>query len=172
MNGRSGTTTTNPWYGATRNPWNLERIPGGSSGGSAAALAAGLCFGATGSDTAGSIRVPAAYCGLVGLKGTYGRTSTYGVVPLAWSLDHAGVLTRTVMDTALMMNAVAGYDPRDAASVQAAVPDFTASLNDGIKGLRLGIPRGCFTEQLDPQVRGAVDAAVGTLHELGASVRE
>jgi aspartyl-tRNA(Asn)/glutamyl-tRNA(Gln) amidotransferase subunit A len=167
-----GTTTTNPWYGAAHNPWALDRVPGGSSGGSAAAVAAGLCYAATGSDTGGSIRMPASLCGVVGLKGTYGRTSLHGIVPLSWTLDHAGVLTRTVTDTALVMNTIAGFDPKDSGSAQVAVPDFAASLKQGLKGLRLGVPRGHFYDPLDPQVRKATEVAIATMRDLGASVRE
>jgi aspartyl-tRNA(Asn)/glutamyl-tRNA(Gln) amidotransferase subunit A len=167
-----GGSTTNPHYGATHNPWRLGRIPGGSSGGSTAAVAAGLCYAATGTDTAGSIRQPAAYCGIVGLKGTYGRVSIYGIVPLSWSLDHAGPFARTVEDVALVMNAIAGYDPKDVTSANVPLPDFTADLNAGLAGLRLGVPRAYFYEQLDPEVRAAVEAALGVLRDLGASIEE
>jgi aspartyl-tRNA(Asn)/glutamyl-tRNA(Gln) amidotransferase subunit A len=167
-----GGTTTNPFFGATHNPWRLDRVPGGSSGGSAAAVAAGLCYAATGSDTAGSIREPAAYCGVVGLKGTYGRTSIYGIIPLAWSLDHAGALTRTVTDTALVMNTIAGYDPKDLGSAPMPVPDFASSLGMGLQGLRLGVPRGFFYDLLDAEVRQAVETALGVLRDLGATLQE
>ena len=167
-----GGTTTNPHYGATHNPWRLGHIPGGSSGGSAAAVAAGLCYAATGSDTAGSIRNPAAYCNLVGLKATYGRVSIYGVVPLSWSLDHAGGLTRTVEDTALVLNAIAGYDPKDLGSANVPVPDFTASLATGVQGVRLGVPRPYFFEGVAPEVVAAVEQAIQVLRDLGASVEE
>jgi len=167
-----GGSTTNPHYGPTHNPWQPERIPGGSSGGSAAAVAAGLCYAATGTDTAGSIREPAAYCGLVGLKPTYGRVSIRGIVPLSWSLDHAGPLTRTVEDAALVLNAIAGYDPQDLTSANVPVPDYTARLGDGLRGLRLGVPRPYFYDQLDPEIAAAVETALGVLRDLGASVEE
>jgi aspartyl-tRNA(Asn)/glutamyl-tRNA(Gln) amidotransferase subunit A len=167
-----GGSTDNPHYGPTHNPWQLDCIPGGSSGGSAAAVAAGLCYAATGTDTAGSIREPAAYCGLVGLKPTYGRVSIHGIVPLSWSLDHAGPLARTVADVALVLNAIAGYDPRDLCSADVPVADYSAALGDGLRGLRLGVPRPYFYDQLDAEVATAVEAAIGVLRDLGASVEE
>jgi aspartyl-tRNA(Asn)/glutamyl-tRNA(Gln) amidotransferase subunit A len=167
-----GGSTTNPHYGPTHNPWGLDRIPGGSSGGSAAAVAAGCSYAGTGTDTAGSIREPGSYCGLVGIKPTYGRVSIYGIVPLSWSLDHAGPLTRTVEDAALVLNAIAGYDPKDLCSANVPVPDFTATLTEDLRGVRLGVPRLYFYEQLDPEVRAATDAAIGVLRDLGASVQE
>jgi aspartyl-tRNA(Asn)/glutamyl-tRNA(Gln) amidotransferase subunit A len=167
-----GGTTTNPHYGATHNPWKLDRIPGGSSGGSAAAVAAGFCYAAMGTDTGGSVRAPAAYCGLAGLKGTYGRVSIYGVVPLSWTLDHAGPLARTTEDVALVMNAIAGHDPQDDGSANQPVPDFTARLDDGLQGLRLGVPRSHFFEQIHSEVRTAVEAALGVLRDLGATVED
>jgi aspartyl-tRNA(Asn)/glutamyl-tRNA(Gln) amidotransferase subunit A len=165
----AGGTNENPHYGAAHNPWALERIPGGSSGGSAAALAAGMCFVATGSDTAGSIRIPSHYCGTTGLKPTYGRVSTFGVVPLSWSLDHAGPMTRSAQDAALVLQAMAGYDARDSASVDRAVPDYSADLPAGVAGLRLGIPRSYFSEGLHPDVDRAWRAAIQVLIELGAT---
>lgn len=167
-----GGTTDNPHYGPAHNPWRLDRVPGGSSGGSAGATAAGLCYAATGSDTAGSIRNPASYCGLAGIKPTYGRVSIYGIVPLSWSLDHAGPLTRTVEDAALVMNAIAGYDPRDPGSVNLPVPDFTASLGAGVQGIRLGVPRQFFFEGVTPEVSAAVETALGVFRGLGASVQD
>jgi aspartyl-tRNA(Asn)/glutamyl-tRNA(Gln) amidotransferase subunit A len=167
-----GGTTVNPHYGTTHNPWGLDRIPGGSSGGSAAAVAAGFCLAATGTDTTGSIRAPASYCGLVGLKPTYGRVSLYGIVPLAWSMDHAGPLTRTVEDAALFMNAIAGYDPNDPTSANVSAPDFTAGLGDSLRGVRLGVPRDYFYAPLDPEVGAAVETALGVLRDLGAEVQE
>src|SRR5207302_255445 len=122
-----------------RNPWNPEHVTGGSSSGSGAALAAGLCYGALGSDTGGSIRNPAALCGIAGLKPTYGRVSRAGVVPLSWSLDHAGPMARTVEDCAVLLQAIAGYDAKDAASANVPVPDYRAGLRDGVRGLRLGV---------------------------------
>ncbi|HEY7062520.1 MAG TPA: amidase [Chloroflexota bacterium] len=167
-----GGSTTNPHYGPTHNPWRLDCIPGGSSGGSAAAVAAGCCFMGTGTDTAGSIREPASYCGLVGIKPTYGRVSIRGIVPLSWSLDHAGPLTRTVEDGALVLQAIAGYDPADLCSADVPVPDFSADLGKGLRGLRLGVPRGYFFDQLDAELATTVDAAIGVLRDLGASVEE
>ena len=167
-----GGSTTNPHYGPTHNPWQLDCIPGGSSGGSAAAVAAGCCFAATGTDTAGSVREPASYCGLVGIKPTYGRVSIRGIVPLSWSLDHAGPLTRTVEDGALVLQAIAGYDPQDLCSADVPVPDFTADLGRGLRRLRLGVPRPYFFDQLDAEVATTVETAIGALRDLGASVEE
>lgn len=157
-----------------RNPWNLDCVTGGSSSGSGAALAAGLCYGSLGSDTGGSIRSPAALCGIVGLKPTYGRVSRFGVVPLSWSLDHAGPMARTVEDCALLLQTIAGYDPRDAASADAPVPDYVATLRDGVKGLRLGVPRAWLTEGdgTDPEVNTAFDAALKVLAGAGAQLVE
>ena len=156
----------------TRNPWRPDRIAGGSSGGSAAAVAVGAGFLGLGSDTAGSIRIPAALCGTVGLKPTYGRVSRTGVTPLAWSLDHAGPLTRTVEDAALAMNVMAGYDPRDPGSVNVPVPDFSAELGRDVAGMTMGVPVDFFTERVDPEVRAAVEAACGRLADLGVRLRE
>lgn len=156
----------------TRNPWRTDRIAGGSSGGSAAAVAVGACFLGLGSDTAGSIRIPAALCGVVGLKPTYGRVSRTGVTPLSWSLDHAGPLTRTVEDAALAMNVMAGYDPCDKGSVDVPVPDFSAGLGRGVSGTTAGIPVNLFTERVDAEVRTAVDAACARLADLGVRLRE
>ncbi len=167
-----GSTTTNPHYGATHNPWRLDHIPGGSSGGSGAALAAGMCFAATGTYTRGSIRNPAAHCGVVGFKPTYVRVSIAGVVPLSWSMDHAGPLARTVEDVALVMNVIAGFDPRDATTVDVPVPDFTSALGQPIRGLRLGVVRNWFFDALDPEVRAALEAAVGVFRALGATVED
>ena len=167
-----GGTTTNPHYGATRNPWGLDRIPGGSSGGSAAAVAAGFCFAALGTDTVASVRHPACLCGLVGLKGTFGRVSVFGTVPLSWSLDHVGPITRKVEDAALVLNAIAGYDPKDSGSVNVEVPDFTRRLGEDLNGVRIGLPRKHFFEPLDPEVRESVEAAIGVLRDLGARVRD
>jgi aspartyl-tRNA(Asn)/glutamyl-tRNA(Gln) amidotransferase subunit A len=171
-----GGTTANPHFGTTHNPWSLDRIPGGSSGGSAAAVAAGMCYAALGTDTVASIRHPAACCGVVGLKPTFGRVSTYGIVPLSWSLDHAGPITRTVDDAAVVMNAIAGYDPRDSGSANVEVPDFAGRLAAdapyGLGGIRIGLPRSWFFEPLDPEVRSAVESAVQLLQELGAHIEE
>jgi aspartyl-tRNA(Asn)/glutamyl-tRNA(Gln) amidotransferase subunit A len=164
----AGGTNENPHYGAAHNPWDVQRIPGGSSGGSAAALASGMCLGATGSDTAGSIRIPSHYCGTSGIKPTYGRVSAYGVVPLSWSLDHCGPMTRSARDAALMLQAMAGYDPRDPASIDQPVPDFSAELEFGVRGLRVGLPTTHFNEHLEPDVERAWRAAIDVLVEQGA----
>jgi aspartyl-tRNA(Asn)/glutamyl-tRNA(Gln) amidotransferase subunit A len=156
----------------THNPWDLERIPGGSSGGSAAAVAAGQCVYALGSDTGGSIRQPASHCGVVGLKPTYGRVSRYGLVAFASSLDQIGPLGRDVTDVALVMNAIAGYDRRDSTSVDAPVPDYTQALEKGVKGMRLGIPREYFVEGMDPDVEQKIRGAIDTLVNLGAEAIE
>jgi aspartyl-tRNA(Asn)/glutamyl-tRNA(Gln) amidotransferase subunit A len=156
----------------TRNPWDTQRIPGGSSGGSGSAVAASMCVAATGTDTGGSIRVPAAMNGIVGLKPTFGRVSKYGVIVLSWSLDHAGPLTKTVEDAALMMNIVAGFDPQDATSVNVPVPDYTKALKGGISKVRLGIPKENFLEPLDSDVSAAFNKAVEVLKGLGATIQE
>lgn len=165
----AGGTSENPHYGAVHNPWRLEHHPGGSSGGSGAALAAGMCLGATGSDTAGSIRVPSHCCGITGIKPTYGRVSCTGVFPLSWSLDHVGPMTRSAVDAALMLNAMAGFDRADSASVDRPAEDFTADLARELRGLRIGVPTSYFTEPLQPDVESAWRAAVQTLIELGAT---
>jgi aspartyl-tRNA(Asn)/glutamyl-tRNA(Gln) amidotransferase subunit A len=157
---------------ATRNPWQLDRTPGGSSGGTAAAIAAGMGPAGMGTDTAGSVRIPAALCGIVGLKPTYGRVSRNGIVPLAWSLDHAGPLARTVVDVAHLLNAVAGPDPDDHTSLDAAVPDYAAGLDGDVNRLRIGVPANYFFDACDPEVASAVHAAIRTLEHLGAEVRE
>ncbi|HEY8492029.1 MAG TPA: amidase [Dehalococcoidia bacterium] len=162
-----GVTTANPHYGPCRNPWDTTRSPGGSSGGSGAAVAAGLALGALGTDTGGSIRIPAALCGVVGLKPTYGRVSRHGVVPLAWSLDHVGPLARTVEDAALLLAAVAGFDPKDPAAADAPVPDYAAALAGDARGLRAGVLGGHFTAGADPEVLAALAAAVQTLEGCG-----
>ncbi len=167
-----GTTTNNPHYGATHNPWDLDRIPGGSSGGSGAAIAAGMAAGTLGTDTGGSIRIPAALCGCVGLKPTFGRVSKAGIVPMSWQLDHPGPITKTVEDAAIMLGAIAGYDPDDFATVPVPVPDYRAALASGIRGLRVGVPRSLFYGLLEDEVRSAVEAALGVLRELGAEVRD
>ena len=160
------------YFGEVRNPWNTECISGGSSGGSAAAVAAGLCYGAIGTDTAGSVREPAALCGVVGLKPTYGRVSLRGVIPLSWSLDHAGPLTSTVADAAVMLQAIAGYDPQDQNSVEVVVDDYLALLDRGADRIRVGIPRKFFYEDLDPEVACAVEQALGVLKSLVAEIGE
>ena len=167
-----GPTSENPHYGPAHNPWDLYRVTGGSSGGSASAVAAGQCMGALGSDTGGSIRIPASLCGIVGLKPTFGRVSRYGVYPLSWSLDTVGPMTRTVHDAALLLNAIAGYDARDPSSSDRPGDDFTTALEQGVKGLRVGIPREYFFDAINPEVREAVLQAAQVLEGLGASVEE
>jgi aspartyl-tRNA(Asn)/glutamyl-tRNA(Gln) amidotransferase subunit A len=167
-----GITSENPHYGVVRNPWDLDRVPGGSSGGTAAAVAASLCAGGLGSDTGASIRAPASFCGVVGLKPTYSRVSRAGVLPLAWSLDHVGPLARSVADCALLLQAIAGPDPRDPSSSQVPVPDFSSGLSQGVGGLRLGVPREHFFELLEPGVERLVREAIATLERLGAHLEE
>jgi aspartyl-tRNA(Asn)/glutamyl-tRNA(Gln) amidotransferase subunit A len=164
-----GSSTENSGFKITRNPWNLKCIPGGSSGGAAAAVAADMCLGALGSDTGGSIRQPASHCGVVGMKPTYGRVSRFGLVAFASSLDQIGPLSKTVTDCAFLMNAICGYDKSDSTSVPMEVPDFTAALNGGLKGVTVGIPKEYSgTEGLDPEVLASVGSAVGVIEELGA----
>jgi aspartyl-tRNA(Asn)/glutamyl-tRNA(Gln) amidotransferase subunit A len=163
-----GITSNNPHFGAVRNPWDTARIPGGSSGGSGAAVSAGMAFMAMGSDTGGSIRIPASYCGVVGLKPTYGRVSRYGALPLGFSLDHMGPLTRSVRDAAVVLNTIAGHDPRDAASSRRRVEDYMPAFEPAIAGLRIGVPENFFFERIDPQVRAAVHRALDAAEQLGA----
>lgn len=164
-----GATSINAHFGTPRNPWDTERIPGGSSGGSGVATRADLAMATMGSDTGGSVRVPASLCGVVGFKPTYGRVSRYGIYPLAWSLDHPGPLTKTVTDAALMLQAVAGYDARDPTTSRHPVPEYTADLTGEVRDLRVGVPRTLFFEHLDPQVEAAVEAALNTLRSLGVT---
>jgi len=159
-------------FGPVRNPWGLDYSIGGSSGGSAAAVAAGLCYGSIGSDTGGSIRQPAGYGGIVGIKPTYGRVSTRGVVPLAWSLDHVGPITRTVKDAALILQVIAGYDPEDTASTDLPVPDYAETIVARTSSLRLGIPRAYFYEALHPEIQSAMEPALAVLKKLTASQRD
>jgi aspartyl-tRNA(Asn)/glutamyl-tRNA(Gln) amidotransferase subunit A len=163
-----GSSTENSAFGATRNPWDLARIPGGSSGGSAAAVAAGFAPLALGSDTGGSIRQPAALCGVVGLKPTYGRVSRYGLIAFASSLDQIGPFARDVRDAALLLGVLSGKDPRDATSVDTPVPDCLATLEDGVKGLRIGVPDDYFGPGVDPEVVTSVEAALKALEAQGA----
>jgi aspartyl-tRNA(Asn)/glutamyl-tRNA(Gln) amidotransferase subunit A len=170
-----GVTNANPHFGPCRNPWDLERSPGGSSGGSAAALAARLCLGSLGSDTGGSIRIPASLCGVVGLKPTTGRVSLNGVVPLSWSLDHAGPLARRVRDAALLLQVIAGYDPDDPASVEAPVDDYLGELAAGVQGWRIGLAADAYFDPAEaetPEVYRAVRQAAQVFGELGAQVEE
>jgi len=163
-----GSSTENSAFGHTRNPWDIERVPGGSSGGSAAAVAADECIAALGSDTGGSIRQPAAFCGVVGLKPTYGRVSRYGLVAFASSLDQIGPITRCVKDSAILLNAIAGHDLSDSTSADVPVPDFTAAIGKDIKGIKIGIPREYFIEGIDKEVEAAVREAIRHLESLGA----
>ncbi|WP_106847828.1 amidase [Blastococcus sp. Marseille-P5729] len=156
----------------TRNPWNLDHIPGGSSGGSGAALAAGMCHIAIGTDTGGSIRIPSSVNGVVGLKATYGRVSRTGIASLSWALDHVGPMARTVADTAAMLQAVAGYDRTDPATVDVPVADYDDALGRGVQGLTIGVPTNYFTDGVDPDVDAAVRAGVERLAGLGAQIRE
>jgi aspartyl-tRNA(Asn)/glutamyl-tRNA(Gln) amidotransferase subunit A len=165
-----GATGLNPHYGNTPNPWNFARVPCGSSSGSGSAVATGLVVGALGSDTGGSIRMPAAVCGIVGLKPTYGRISRHGVLDLSWSCDHVGPMTRTVADAAHMMNALAGHDPADPASSREQVPDFTAGLGKGFDGLTVGIPEHYFFDDVDSEVEAAVRKAIALMERNGARV--
>jgi len=165
-----GSSTENSGFMVTKNPWDLERIPGGSSGGSAAAVAAGECIAALGSDTGGSIRQPAACCGVVGLKPTYGRVSRYGLVAFASSLDQIGPITKDVTDAAILLNIISGHDERDSTSADVPAPDFTKSLVRDLKGVKVGIPKEYFIEGMDPEVDRAVRSAVKTLEALGATV--
>jgi Asp-tRNA(Asn)/Glu-tRNA(Gln) amidotransferase A subunit family amidase len=160
------------YYGEVHNPWNPAFIAGGSSGGSAAAVAAGLCYGAIGTDTAGSIREPAALCGVVGLKPTYGRVSARGVIPLSWSLDHVGPIAATVSDAAVILQAIAGFDAGDINSEDISVADYVAGLGSRPKTLRIGVPRAYFFESLDPEIESAVNQALSVLTKLGADIRE
>jgi aspartyl-tRNA(Asn)/glutamyl-tRNA(Gln) amidotransferase subunit A len=165
-----GSSNETSWYGPVRNPWDPDKVPGGSSGGSAAAVAARLAPAATGTDTGGSIRQPAALTGITGLKPTYGRVSRYGMIAFASSLDQAGMLTLTARDAALMLAAMAGHDPRDSTSVDEPVPDYTASLEDELAGLRIGVPKEFFDAGLESGNAAAVEAAVDEFRKLGASV--
>jgi len=167
-----GSSTENSAFDTTRNPWDLGRVPGGSSGGPAAAVAAGSCVFSLGSDTGGSIRQPAALCGVVGLKPTYGLVSRYGLVAFASSLDQIGPLTKDVTDSALVLNAIAGHDPQDSTSIDVQIPDYTAALTGDVAGLKIGVPKEYFVEGLDPGVGKAVRAAIQVLADLGATVEE
>ena len=162
-------------FPAVRNPWNIAHIPGGSSSGSGAALAAGLCLGSLGSDTGGSIRTPSSHCAVVGMKPTYGRVSRYGVVPLSWSLDHTGPMARRVEDCAVLLQAIAGYDPKDSVSANVPISDFRAELKNGIKSLRVGVPRAHWFDEnrgTEPETERLFDDALKTLESLGVTVVE
>lgn len=167
-----GGTSATSYYGPVRNPWALERNPGGSSGGSAAAVAAGLCYGALGTDTGGSIRTPASYCGIVGLKPTYGLVSIRGIIPLTLSLDHCGPMTRTVRDAAIILNVLAGYDRMDIASVEYRGEDYLAALDQPVSGLRIGIPRAPFFDHVDTDVARIVEDAIQVLSRLTRGMKD
>jgi len=167
-----GSSNETSFYGPVKNPWNTKTVPGGSSGGSAACVAARLAAGATGTDTGGSIRQPAALCGITGIKPTYGRVSRYGMIAFASSLDQAGTMTQTAEDSAMMLNIMAGFDERDSTSLDKAVPDYTARLNDDIRGLKIGLPKEYFAEGLDSGVASVVDAAINEYKKMGAELVE
>ncbi len=167
-----GATSENPHDGPAHNPWNVERVTGGSSGGSGASVASGQCMAALGSDTGGSVRIPSGACGIVGLKPTFGVVSRYGVYPLSYSLDTVGPMTRTVRDNALVMNVIAGHDPRDPSSVQRADEDYTRYFGEDLEGVHIGIPQDYFYDAIDKEVVDAVYAAAEVLRELGAVVSE
>ncbi len=166
-----GATGRSSHFGPARNPWDTERITGGSSSGSGAAVAAGECFMAMGTDTGGSIRIPASLCGVTGLKPTFGRVTRAGLMPLSWSLDHAGPLTRSAEDAAIVLQVIAGQDPADVSSSTEPVPDYSAHLGDGVKGLRIGVPDNFFFDALAPEVEAGVREAIGVLEGLGARVQ-
>ena len=167
-----GVTTNNPHFGPTRNPWDAARIPGGSSGGSSAALAASLCLASLGSDTGGSIRIPSSLCGVVGLKPTYGRVSLRGTIPLSWSLDHVGPMVKSVRDAALMLQVIAGYDPDDPISMRVPADDYLANLEHGVKGFRIAVPHQYFFQSADTEVAQIVSNALRILGSLGASIED
>jgi aspartyl-tRNA(Asn)/glutamyl-tRNA(Gln) amidotransferase subunit A len=167
-----GSSNETSWYGPVRNPWDTALVPGGSSGGSAAAVAARLCVAATGTDTGGSIRQPAAMCGITGLKPTYGRVSRFGMIAFASSLDQGGPMARSAEDVAALLQVMAGFDPKDSTSVDEPVPDYGASLNNDISGLKIGLPQEYFGEGLDPAVATAIEEAVEQYKKLGAEVLE
>jgi len=167
-----GSSNETSFYGPVRNPWDMERVPGGSSGGSATAVASRICAAATGTDTGGSIRQPASLCGISGLKPTYGRVSRWGMVAFASSLDQAGPMTRTAADAALMLGAMAGYDPKDSTSITDPVPDYSATLNNSISGMKLGLCKEYFEDGLDSKVQQCVMDAVLVLEKMGATISE
>ncbi len=167
-----GSSNENSIYGDVKNPWDLTRVPGGSSGGSAAAVAAGLTPAATGTDTGGSIRQPASMCNITGLKPTYGRVSRYGLIAYASSLDQGGPFARSAEDVAMLMNAMAGFDPKDSTSIDEPVPDYTATLNQSLQGLKIGLPIEYFNQGLDPKMQAAIHTAAKTLEQLGATLTD
>ncbi|MES9988286.1 MAG: Asp-tRNA(Asn)/Glu-tRNA(Gln) amidotransferase subunit GatA [Candidatus Thiodiazotropha endolucinida] len=165
-----GSSNETSYYGPVRNPWNQNRVPGGSSGGSAAAVAARIAVAGTGTDTGGSIRQPAALCGITGLKPTYGRVSRFGMIAFASSLDQAGPMTRSAEDAAMLLQAMAGFDSRDSTCADQPVPDYSATLNDSLRGLKIGLPREYFDAGLDSAVAASIDGAIGLYKQLGAEV--
>jgi aspartyl-tRNA(Asn)/glutamyl-tRNA(Gln) amidotransferase subunit A len=167
-----GSSTENSYYKKTKNPWDVSRIPGGSSGGSAAAVSADMCIASLGTDTGGSIRQPASHCSIVGLKPTYGRVSRYGTIAFASSLDQMGPMTKDVEDSAIMLNVMAGYDGKDSTSIKREVPDYTKALGQSIKGLKVGVPKEFFTDSNNKEVAAAVQKAIGNLKTLGAEIVE
>jgi aspartyl-tRNA(Asn)/glutamyl-tRNA(Gln) amidotransferase subunit A len=167
-----GGTSAVTAFGPVHNPWNPALTPGGSSGGPGAAVGADLCFASVGTDTAGSVRIPASYCGIVGLKPTYGRVSIRGIIPLSWSLDHAGPMTKTVEDTAILLNTIAGYDPLDSTTVDVPVPDYVAALKTSTSKMRIGLPRTPYFDGMNPDVAKAIDAALTVLKKLTASMKD
>ena len=167
-----GSSNETSWYGPVKNPWDETRVPGGSSGGSAAAVAARLCAAATGTDTGGSIRQPAALCGLTGLKPTYGRVSRWGMIAFASSLDQAGPMTRSAEDAALLLQAMAGFDPKDSTSAREPVPDYLTGIGQDLQGLRIGLPREYFGEGLDAGVAASIEAAIAEYRRLGAEFKD
>lgn len=167
-----GSSNENSYYGPVKNPWNLETVPGGSSGGSSAAMAARLALATTGTDTGGSIRQPAALTGITGIKPTYGRISRFGMIAFASSLDQAGPMTQTAEDAAIMLNAMVGFDPKDSTSIDEPVSDFTANLNDSIKNLKIGLPKEYFTDKLDSKIGDEIHRAAEELQKLGATLHE
>jgi aspartyl-tRNA(Asn)/glutamyl-tRNA(Gln) amidotransferase subunit A len=167
-----GVTNNNPHFGACKNPWDINRTPGGSSGGSAVAVSTGMAMAALGTDTGGSIRIPAALCGVVGLKPTYGRVSLRGILPLSWNLDHAGPITRKVEDAALMLQVMGGYDEKDPSTVKTLPGDYSSHLRDGMDSRKIGLAVGSFIEEADPEVLQAVREAASVLKEQGASITE
>lgn len=167
-----GGTSAVTYFGPVHNPWDPTLTPGGSSGGPGAAVAADMCFASVGTDTAGSVRIPASYCGIVGLMPTYGRVSIRGIIPLAWSLDHAGPMCKSVEDTAIMLKVIAGYDNEDTTTVNVPVPDYVRALRNPVSKLRLGLPRKPYFDNLNPEVGKAIDAAIGVLAELTAGTQD
>ena len=164
----AGATSNNPHFGAVRNPWGTEHVPGGSSGGGGANVAAGVTFASLGTDLGGSVRLPGAFCGVVGLKQTFGRVSQRGLLVTSYNGDHIGPMTRSVADSAIVLQAIAGHDPLDPSTVPVPVPDYSAGLGLGVRGLRMGVPSNYYFEDLEPEVEEATRRAVAALEELGA----